>query len=216
MVRSTLVSLLLLTQGLGNSPVRAQAEASKPGEPAPSAGYKVAFWYDRSRPAQTFRYQVYDLRKGAYDPQAVGRWLDLIGARFPGYAAYVSDVPTVPGAGRDDQEALQAAIEQERRTAGTSGRTSLPIPSAATVDQTPRPTTPAPGQERPRPNVTNYVPMPNYGQLMHPSITGYGPGGPARRSSIGGPLGGSLRFGTNPSSSSSASPFPYPYPRPHP
>jgi hypothetical protein len=205
MVRFTMVSLLIL-QGWGASLAWAQGGAMRLGEPAPSRpGYKIAFWYDRGRPAETFRYQVYDLSKGPYDQPAVGRWLDLVRTRFPGYTAYVRNVPPVREPGQDEQAALGAVIEQEKQKAERAERMDSGRPQAAE---------PTPDQEGPRQNVTNYVPIPNYGQLMHPSITGYGPAGPARRSSLGGPLGGSMRFGPSPLSPSS--PFPYPYPRPHP
>jgi hypothetical protein len=213
MVRLTMVTLLIM-QGLAASLALAQGGALKLGElPPPRTGYKVAFWYDRRRPAETFRYQVYDLRKAPYDQAAVGRWLDLVRSRFPDYAAYVRDVPTAREPGKDEQEALMAAIEQEKQRIARINRTDSGIPPAA-GDQSPRSATPTPSQESPRPNVTNYVPIPNYGQLMHPSISGYGPAGPARQSSIGGSLGGSMRFGSSPLSPSY--PFPYPYPRPHP
>ena len=215
MVRFTTVGLLV-AQGLVTSLALAQTGASKPVEPAPRSGYKVAFCYDRSRPAQSLRYQVYDLSKRQYDHQAVGRWLDLVKSKFPGHTAYVKDVSTVREPGKDEEAALMAVIEQEKQEIRRMARTDSgtpPTPNQRAVATEPE--VRQPRQESSRPPVTSDVSRPiDFGRLMHPSISGYSPTRSTGRSSLGSPLSGSSRFGYAPSSPSS--PFPYPYPRPHP
>ncbi|SIO66550.1 hypothetical protein SAMN05444166_8125 [Singulisphaera sp. GP187] len=192
MLRITTVGLLI-TQGVVTSLALAQGVASTPGEPAPRSGYKVAFLYDRTRPTPTFQYQVYDLGKGQYDHQAVSRWLDVIKARFPDYAAYIKDIPTGHEPGTDERAALMTAIAQEKQKVESTFLRAL-------TNEPTRPPT-------------------DYERLMHPSISGYNPN-PVRstgRSVFSSPLGGSWRFEyAPPSPSYPSSPFPYPYPRPHP
>lgn len=65
---------------------------------------KIAFWYDRSRPLETFRYQVYDLRKHEFT-ESVADWLELIKHSFPRYDAYIRDVRL--GGGRERAEKLE-------------------------------------------------------------------------------------------------------------
>jgi hypothetical protein len=67
-------------------------EADLPPTAAPGPPeYKVAFWFDRRDPLNTFRFQAYDLRKGEYAP-AVDEWLAVMRASYPGYRAYVKEV----------------------------------------------------------------------------------------------------------------------------
>jgi hypothetical protein len=58
---------------------------------SPRADYKVVIWYRRDRPLDTFKYQIYDVRKGEYTP-AVDAWLELMRSRYPAYHVSVRDV----------------------------------------------------------------------------------------------------------------------------
>jgi hypothetical protein len=73
---------------------------SIPAAAAPSPeppDFKIAFWFRRNDPLNTFQFQAYDVRKGEYNPVVVEAWLDRIGRDFPGYIAYVKDVRIAPG-----------------------------------------------------------------------------------------------------------------------
>jgi hypothetical protein len=65
--------------------------------PSEAPDFKVAFWYQRRDPLNTFQFQIYDLRKGEYNPLAVAAWLDRMARDFPSYKAYVNDVRVSPG-----------------------------------------------------------------------------------------------------------------------
>ncbi|WP_406697222.1 hypothetical protein V5E97_00160 [Singulisphaera sp. Ch08] len=186
MLRFTTVGLLL-AQALVTSPVLAQNQVSKPGESAARSEYKVAFWYDRNQPVSTFRYQIYDLGKKQFDPQTVGRWLELIQSRFPDHKAFLKEFSIAQGAGKDEQAVLLEKIEQEKQIVVERYRRAL-------SNEVYRPT--------------------NFGRLMHPSISGYNPARSTKRYSFGSPVGGSS--GTDYGPSSPTYPTPYPYPRPHP
>ena len=107
------------------------ASATDAPHPArPTLGpYKVAFWYEASRPTTSQKYQVYDLSKGEYDERAVDLWLRTILAKYPGHGAYVRDIRTEGLPGATEPERLALAIEQEkRRWADLNRRASRPIP----------------------------------------------------------------------------------------
>lgn len=205
------------------SAAAAPPEDPKPGDSVPSSGFKIAFWYERDRPAESFRYQAYDLRKGEYDPHAVGRWLDVIGARFPRYSAYVKDVTAVSGPDKSVQETLTAAILREKERVGSIGRRASGPPPAPGPRAAPdehhaagprpaQPTGPPANQARGHSEATTArTPAPDLGRLMHPVISGYPRAGSSGRGFAGGAIGGSSGFGSAPSS-----PFPSPYSRPHP
>jgi hypothetical protein len=82
------VALLVLLGLLG-------LPAVAPPDEAPD--FKVAFWYQRRDPLNTFQFQIYDIRKGEYNPVAVAAWLERMAHDFPGYKAYVNDVRVAPG-----------------------------------------------------------------------------------------------------------------------
>lgn len=76
------------------------------------ADFKVAVWYRRDRPLETFRYQVYDLRKGEYT-RAVDDWLALMKTRFPGYLAVLRDVDLARVKGETELLKVGSIIRQE-------------------------------------------------------------------------------------------------------
>ena len=41
-------------------------------------------WYRRDRPLETFKYQIYDVRKGQYTP-AVDAWVQLLRTKYTTY-----------------------------------------------------------------------------------------------------------------------------------
>jgi hypothetical protein len=70
----------------------AQTTLTVPRVPSsPRADYKVVIWYHQDRPLDTFKYQVYDVRKGEYTP-AVDAWIELMRSKHPAYLVAVRDV----------------------------------------------------------------------------------------------------------------------------
>ena len=93
----------------------AAPQARSPAPPSAAsrhAEFKVAIWYRRDRPLDTFRYQIYDLRKGEYTG-AVDDWLTLMRTRFPGYESVVRDVDLSREKGETESLKVGSIIRQE-------------------------------------------------------------------------------------------------------
>ena len=78
--------LIVLLAIAGSSAVASGPQAAPPVQPAATsehADFKVVIWYRRDRPLDTFKYQVYDLRKGQYTP-AVDAWVQLMRTKYQG------------------------------------------------------------------------------------------------------------------------------------
>ncbi len=84
--RTFIVGLgIVIAEALGPGANSLDAGASAPAE------FKVAYWFDRRDPLNTFRFQAYDLRKGEYTA-AVDEWLRRMKTSYPRYEAYVKEV----------------------------------------------------------------------------------------------------------------------------
>lgn len=108
--------------------------------PGRGPDYKVAVWYRRDRPLETFKYQAYDLRRGEYT-RAVDDWLALLKAHYPAYEVHVRDVVLAREKGDTDRLRLGSAIHRELLAAAAAEGVFLgaPIPRV----QAPRPALPA-------------------------------------------------------------------------
>jgi hypothetical protein len=85
---------LLLTVGIVNVLVpeaAAQDRAAKDAKPAPHVDLKILFWYDKNHPLESFKHQVYDVRKGEYTPR-VDAWPAMVTKQRPQYVAYVREI----------------------------------------------------------------------------------------------------------------------------
>jgi hypothetical protein len=67
------------------------APATRRPPSPPRIDYKVLIWYRRDRPLDTFKYQIYDIRKGEYTP-AVDAWIELMRSKHPAYVVMERDV----------------------------------------------------------------------------------------------------------------------------
>lgn len=76
------------------------------------ADYKVAFWYRRDRPIETFQYQIYDVRKGEYT-RAVDDWTTMMRKKYPGYEVAVRDVNLESETGPNEARKVGAVIHRE-------------------------------------------------------------------------------------------------------
>jgi len=87
-------TLLILTIPSGSAAMEfgpgEAAGGSQRGQAA-TADFKVLVWYRRDDALGTFKYQVYDLRKGEYSA-AVDAWIKDIPAKYPAYIVLVRDV----------------------------------------------------------------------------------------------------------------------------
>lgn len=114
---ATALSLIAVTTGPGAEPTRTSRATGASRQPAASRAptspeLRIAYWYDRRRPLQTFRHQVYDLRRKEYTPE-VDRWLALVRERYPGYEAYVRDVSLAKLRGDTENHKIGAAVVDE-------------------------------------------------------------------------------------------------------
>jgi hypothetical protein len=115
----TLSLLFLIALAQPPAPERATTANPASGPAKPIADLKIAFWYDRNRPLDTFRYQVYDLAKGEDSPE-LDRWMKTIRDRFPSYSAYTRefDLSRVHGDTRNHK--IGTAIQSEFLAVGTA------------------------------------------------------------------------------------------------
>jgi hypothetical protein len=74
--------------------------------------YKAVFWYRRDQPIETFKYQVYDLRKGEYT-SAVVDWTRMMRKKYPGYEVAVRDVVLEREAGPTEARKVGAVVHRE-------------------------------------------------------------------------------------------------------
>jgi hypothetical protein len=124
MLRTVLAGILsvgmIVTTVRAESPDRVGAARPAVGDVDRGAApdFKVVFWYDRRRPLDTFKYQVYDLRKSEFTPE-VGRWLTLMKEKYPGYEAYAREVVLAREEGGTEKLKIGSAIIREFLVVGT-------------------------------------------------------------------------------------------------
>jgi hypothetical protein len=87
-----------------------------PGEAAahsaPRADFKVAVWYRKSDSLGTFKYEIYDLRKGEYSPK-VDEWANELKTKYPAYYVVVRDVDLKREKGSTDLLKVGSVIDRE-------------------------------------------------------------------------------------------------------
>jgi hypothetical protein len=112
-VSSLSVALLLigpwsLPQAVANPPDPPPKSATVP----PDVDYKVIIWYRRDQPLATFKYQIYNVRKGEYTP-AVETWLELMRTKFRGYNVVVRNVDLTREEGQTEALKVGSVIKRE-------------------------------------------------------------------------------------------------------
>jgi hypothetical protein len=96
-------------------PARAQSPADRAGSVSTSPAridFKVITWFRRDQPLATFKYQIYDLRKGEYTP-AVDAWLELMRTKHPGYEVTVRNVDLTREKGQTEMLKVGSVIKRE-------------------------------------------------------------------------------------------------------
>jgi hypothetical protein len=90
-------------------------QANLSGRPAATSrhpDFKVVLWYRRDRPLDTFKYQVYDLRKGQYTP-AVDGWVQLLRTKYPAYDVMLREVDLAREHGGTESLKVGSIIRRE-------------------------------------------------------------------------------------------------------
>src|SRR5271157_1031279 len=90
-------------------------QANPPGRTAATPGhtdFKVVLWYRRDRPLDTFKYQVYDLRKDQYT-RAVDAWLQLLRTKYPAYDVMIREVDLAREEGETESLKVGSVIKRE-------------------------------------------------------------------------------------------------------
>ncbi|MGA7501537.1 MAG: hypothetical protein WBX00_32810 [Isosphaeraceae bacterium] len=90
-------------------------QANLSDRPAATPGltdFKVVVWYRRAQPLDTFKYQVYDLRKGQYTP-AVDVWIQLLRTKYPGYDVTIREVDLAREQGETESLKVGSVIKHE-------------------------------------------------------------------------------------------------------
>jgi hypothetical protein len=115
---------------------------------SPRADYRVVIWYRQDRPLDTFKYQIYDMRKGEYTP-AVDAWLELMRSKHLAYVVTVRDVDLRREKGETESLKVGAVVVRELTAAASlegivmGGSVGAGLPRAATPR--PGPATPPRG-----------------------------------------------------------------------
>jgi hypothetical protein len=136
---SAMLTCLILLQASASSlqsTAGGQARPSvAPSKPA-RADFKVAVWYRRDRPLETFQYQIYDVRKREYTP-AVDHWLALMRSKYTNYFVAVRDVDLSREKGETELLKVGAVIKRDLLAA--AGMAGVFLGEPATRSPIPRP-----------------------------------------------------------------------------
>jgi len=105
-------------------PARAQSPSKPTGTVSASPAhndFKVISWFRRDQPLATFKYQIYDLRKGEYTP-AVDAWLELMRTKHLAYQVTVREVDLAREKGQTEMLRVGSVIKRElAAVAGLAG-----------------------------------------------------------------------------------------------
>jgi hypothetical protein len=108
-------TLLILTIPTGSAAMEfgpgEAAGGSQRGQAA-AADFKVLVWYRRDDALGTFKYQIYDLRKGEYSA-AVDAWIKDIPVKYPAYIVLVRDVDLKRAKGETEMLKVGSVIKRE-------------------------------------------------------------------------------------------------------
>jgi hypothetical protein len=108
-------TLLLLAIPSGSAAMEFGPGEAAGGSQRVSAGatdFKVLVWYRRDDALGTFKYQVYDVRKGEYSA-AVEAWIKDIPAKYPAYIVLVREVDLKREKGETEKLKVGSVIKRE-------------------------------------------------------------------------------------------------------
>ncbi len=148
------------------SPDAPGRQASPPGQPTEAANqtdFKVVVWYSRDRPLETFKYQIYDVRKGEYTP-AVDAWLQLMRTNYTSHYVALCEVNQADEKGNTEMLKVGAVVKRELVAAAAMegvvvgyGLPGYKLPTIATTTTIPAPARISqPATRGPIPDRTSY------------------------------------------------------------
>ena len=79
---------------------------------APHTDYKVLIWYRKNDSLGTFKFEIYDVRKGEFTPE-VDDWIKNIKAKYPAYYVALRDVDLSRELGATDLLRVGKVIDRE-------------------------------------------------------------------------------------------------------
>jgi len=89
-----------------------QATPGRPAAKSEGADFKVVVWFRRDRPLDTFKYQVYDLRKGQYTA-AVDAWVEHLRTKYTAYDVKIHEVDLASEEGATEMLKVGSVIKRE-------------------------------------------------------------------------------------------------------
>jgi hypothetical protein len=96
-------------------------EAAQRSNASHHADYKVLIWYRKTDSLGTFKYEIYDLRKGEYTAK-VDDWMNDVRAKYPAYYVAVRDVDLAHEKGKTELLKVGSVIDRElAAAAGLAG-----------------------------------------------------------------------------------------------
>lgn len=98
--------------GPGEAAARSSSPSSSSDHEQRHADFKILVWYRRADPLATFKYQVYDVRKGEFTP-AVVAWIKNVEAKYPAYTAFTRDVDLSVENGKTDALKVGSVVKRE-------------------------------------------------------------------------------------------------------
>jgi hypothetical protein len=123
----TALTLLIAALLAGVVP-RAQSTPPKPNDAPGSADFRIVVWYHRDQPLETFKYQVYDQRKGEYT-HAVDDWITLLRTKYPAYQVRVRNMSLDRVKGATEALKVGSVIREELLAAAALEGVFLGVPS---------------------------------------------------------------------------------------
>ena len=81
--------------------------------------FKVVVWYRKSDALGTFKYEVYDVRKGEYTPN-VDEWIKDVQTKYPGYYVVLRNVDLLREKGKTEMLKVGSVIQRELAVAAAS------------------------------------------------------------------------------------------------
>jgi hypothetical protein len=109
------------------------------------ADFKVVVWYRRDDALGTFKYQVYDVRKGEYTP-AVETWSREVRTKYPAYIVLVRDVDLSREKGETESLKVGSVIKRDLGVA--AGLAGIVIGQGPRIGTGPLPSRPSQGPRR--------------------------------------------------------------------
>jgi hypothetical protein len=86
---------------------------------AEKADFKVLVWYRKRDPLGTFKYEIYDVRKGEYTAE-VDEWIKDVQTKFPGYYVVKRNVDLSRETGQTELLKVGSVISRELAVAAGS------------------------------------------------------------------------------------------------